>query len=190
MAARHKSFHRFNGLIVALMLGIFTGPARCQSGSPQIAPNDAKLRKQYEARIAQIFESIRRDGGLPKLARIHRRHDLEQLVCTAAVTGANPSGNFPAALIYRTPDPEPTTKDLEQIARFKDLQENPTPPWTRYSVAVWPAIDSESRQRIWWVGISIYTSALMEWVDNNLADDRPYRNDWKKFVAPDCRDTR
>lgn len=177
--------------VVVLILGIVAGSARCQSGIPQIATKDANLRQQYEARVGQIFESIRRDNGLPKFSRINHRHDLEQLVCTAAVNHASPLGhNFPATAMYKTSEPQSTTKELEQIARFKDLEENPTPPWTRYAVAVWPAIDHDSKQRVWWVGISIYASALMEWVDNNLTDDRAFRNDWRKLVAAPCLDVR
>jgi hypothetical protein len=173
------------------MLALLTGSARCQSGTPQIAGNDAKLRQEYEGRVAQIFESIRRDNGLPKFSRINHRHDLEQLVCTAALNDVSPwDHNFPAASMYKTSDPQSTTKELEQIARFKDLEENPTPPSTRYAVAIWPAIDHESKQRVWWVGISIYASALMEWVDNNLTDDRPFRNDWRKLVAAPCLEVR
>jgi hypothetical protein len=182
--------HRFHCMIVTSMFALLAGSARCQSG-PQIAPNDGKLRQQYEGRVAQIFESIRRDNGLPKFSRINHRHDLEQLVCTAAVNDASPWGhNFPAVSMYKTSEPQSTTKELEQIARFRDLEENPTPPWTRYAVAVWAGIDNETKQRVYWVGIKIYPSTLMEFVDNNLTDDRPYRNDWKKLVAAPCRDVR
>lgn len=175
---------------IALTLAMLTGSAKCQSGPVQISRQDAKLRKQYENRVSKLFETIRQEAGLPHLSRIRDRRDLVQLVCSAAVNDASPSANAPAAVMYRTRAPETTTEELDQIARFKDLEPDPTPPWTRYAVAVWPATDSESKQRVWWVGIKIYTSALMEWVDNNLTDDRPYRNNWKKLVAPGCRDVR
>ncbi len=85
--------HRVHGLRpVALTFAIFAGFALCQSGPPQITVLDTKLRQQYEGRVAHMFESIRKDNGLPKLARISHRHDLEQLVCTAALNDANPWG--------------------------------------------------------------------------------------------------
>lgn len=182
--------HQFRSLVIALMFEILSGSAMCQTRSLQISTQDTELREQYEDRVAQMFESIRQDSGLPHLARIRRRHDLEQLVCTAAVNDANPSGNVAAELMYRTSDPRSPTKELEQIARFKDLEENPMPPWTRYAVPAWPATDTKSKRLVWWVGIGIYWSAFFEWFDNNLTDDRPYRNDWKKLVTSACRDVR
>ncbi len=97
-------------------------------------------------------------------------------------------GNFPAALMYRTFDPGSVTEELQQIARFKDLSESE--PSARYAVAVWPETYNETKQRVYWVGIKIYDSAFWEFVDNNLTDDRPYRNDWKKLVAAPCREVR
>jgi hypothetical protein len=66
--------------------------------------------------------------------------------------------------MYRTADPQSVAEELKQIAQFKDLVENPTAPWKRYAVAVWPTVDKQTR-----------------------ADDRPYRNQWKDLVAPGCR---
>ncbi len=176
-------------ILVALALfGAFTGSALCQSGPAQFAANDAKLRKQYEGRVAQMFESIRKDAGLPRFARIRHRPDLEQLVCTAAATDTSPlRRNFPALLMYRTSEPGSATKELQDIARFKDILEDRASQWTRYAAAVWPAHDNQSKDPIWWVGIGIYESAMWEWIDNNLTDDRPYRNQWKDLVATPCR---
>jgi hypothetical protein len=181
--------HRFHGLVVTSMFAVLTASATCQS-SPQITASDAKLRQQYEGRVAQIFESIRRDNGLPMFSKISHRHDLEQLVCTAAVNDTSPwNYNSPGELMYKTSEPQTVTKELKSIARFQDLAGS-LPPSTRYAVAVWPGIDNETKQRVYWVGIEIYPSALMEFGDNNLTDDRPYRNDWKKLVATPCRDVR
>ena len=85
--------------------------------------------------------------------------------------------------MYRTADPQSPADDLKAIANFKDIEENPIPPWTRYAIAVWPTEDRSA----WWVGAGIYWSAMSEWFDNNLTDNKPYRNQWKDLVAPGCR---
>jgi hypothetical protein len=173
--------------VVALVVfGVFTSSAICQSS--QISVPDTKLRTRYENRVAQMFEAIRQDSRLPHLARIRHRNDLEQLVCSAAVHDQSPWGhNWPALLMYRTADPQSVAEELKQIAQFKDLVEDPTPPWKRYAIAVWPTLDKQTKERVWWVGAGIYYSAMWEWFDNNVTDDRPYRNQWKHLVAPGCR---
>jgi hypothetical protein len=149
---------------------------------------DSKIFEKYERQIAQHFESIRHENKLPKLSRIAHRQDLDQLVCTAALNDANPSGqNFPAALMYKTPDPESVTEELKSIARYNQVE---TPPNSRFAVAIWPGIEKETGRRIYWVGVEIYTSAFYEFVDNTFTDNRSYRNEWKKIVAPPCRDVR
>ena len=150
---------------------------------------DPKIFERYERQLAQSFESIRRDNALPKLARITHRQELDQLVCTAALNDANPSGqNFPANLMYKTSDPTSVPDELKSIARYKDLLEPSID--SRYAVSIWPGTDKETGRHIYWVGVEIYPSAFWEFIDNNFTDDRSYRNQWKKMVAPPCRNVR
>jgi hypothetical protein len=147
-----------------------------------------RFLKGYERQIAQTFESLRRENNLPKLSRITRRQELDQLVCTAALNGANPSGqNFPAKLMYKTSDPASVNEQLKSIAQYNQLE---TPPNSRYAVAIWPGTDKDTGRRIYWVGVEIYTSAFYEFIDNTFTDNRPYRNKWKEMVTPPCRDIR
>jgi hypothetical protein len=149
---------------------------------------DRRVFKQYEDQLSRVFESLRRENRAPKLSRIPDRQDLRELVCTAALNDANPYGeNSPANLMYKTPDPFLITEDLKSISRFKAVG---TPPDSRYAVAVWPGIDKKTGKAIYWVGVGIYTSAFFEFVDNTFTDNRPYRNDWQKLVAPSCRNAR
>jgi hypothetical protein len=174
---------------VALLLLLLLG-ANAQDPIPPRSTEirDPRIFERHERQVAQTFESIRRENDLPKLSRITHRQELDQLVCTAALNDANPSGqNSPAALMYKTSDPAAVTEELKSIARFSQVE---TPPNSRYAVAIWPRTDKETGQRIYWVGVEIYTSAFYEFIDNTFTDNRPYRNEWKKKVAPSCRDVR
>jgi hypothetical protein len=159
------------------------------SAQDTITPaRDPKIFDKYESQIAQTFESLRHENNLPKLSRITHRQDLDQLVCTAALNDANPRRhNSPAALMYKTSDPESVTEEMKSIARFNQVE---TPPNSRFAVAVWPGIEKQTGRHIYWVGVQIYPSAFFEFIDNTFTDNRSYRNDWKKLVAPSCRDVR
>jgi hypothetical protein len=173
---------------VALTVALLLSANKQYSVTPRSDPvesRDSKIFKKYEDQVAQIFESSRRANALPKLSRITHRQKLDQLVCTAALEDANPEGrNRPTHLMYKTPDPASVTLELKSIARYKDLDE---PSSNRYAVSIWPGTDKETGQRIYWVGVAIYPSAYYEFIDSNLTDDRFDRNEWKKMVAPHCR---
>jgi hypothetical protein len=47
--------------------------------------------------------------------------------------------------------------------------------------------DSQTGETTYWVGVQLFWSAAMEFFDYNFTDDIYYHNDWKKFVAPECR---
>jgi hypothetical protein len=174
--------------VALLLLSVLSANAQDSIAPRPAEVRDANIFEKYEGRVAQTFESIRRENYIPTLSRIIRRQELDQLVCTAALNDANPSGqNFPAALMYKTSDPASVTEELKSIARYNQLE---TPSNSRYSVAIWPGTDKKTGRRIYWVGVEIYMSAFYEFIDNNLTDNRPYRNQWKELVAPPCRDVR
>jgi hypothetical protein len=174
---------------VALLLLLLLSAYAQESSAPRTtALRDPKVFEGYERQLAQTFESLRRENNLPKLSRITRRQELDQLVCTAALNDANPSGqNFPAKLMYKTSDPASRNEELKSIARYNQLE---TPPNSRYALAIWPGTDKDTGRRIYWVGVEIYTSAFFEFIDNTFTDNRPYRIQWKELVAPSCRDVR
>ena len=147
------------------------------------------LRRQYEDEVAQSFEKFRDKDKLTRLKRIAHRQSLEQLVCTAALNDAPAwSQNSPGAVMYRTDNLAFVTQELERIACYKEIfPGSDSPPYTRYAVAVWPATDKKSGQPIYWIGIETYMSAWWEFLDNNFTDNRSYKDDWKKAVAPACR---
>ena len=89
--------------------------------------------------------------------------------------------------MYQTSDVAAITKELTSITTYKEIFGG-SETLSRYAVAIWPGTDKQTGQRLYWVGIKMYASPFWEFIDNNLTDDRPYRNDWKHLVAPVCRD--
>lgn len=88
------------------LLSVLNASAQDPAAPRPTEPRDPTIFEKYERQVAQTFESIRRESALPKLTRIAHRPRLDQLACTAALNDANPSGqNFPANLMYKTPDP-------------------------------------------------------------------------------------
>jgi hypothetical protein len=153
------------------------------AGRP-IEDRNKKLFERYEDQVAQVFESIRLEKGLPKLTRILRRRDLDQLVCTTALNDAGEPYELAGGSMYKTSDPVSVTDGLKSSAEFNHPY---TPPSSRYAVAIWPGTDKESGKRTYWVGIHVYPSAFAEFIAYTFTDSRPSRNSWKKLVAPACR---
>jgi hypothetical protein len=140
--------------------------------------------KEKEDQVAKLFEGIRADAKLPKLERIRHRADLEQGVCTSALTG-QPSKQGAAS--YMTGDPESITPELKSIAASNRLDPHNKPWYARYSVAVWRVKDSQSGKVAYRVGVGLYETGLAEFVDCHFTDDVHYCGKWKESVAPPCR---
>lgn len=64
-------------LFLAVSL-ISNGWVKCQPQS-EATESAAKVRESYEDQVARMFDSIRQEAGLPRLAKIRHRHELEQL---------------------------------------------------------------------------------------------------------------
>lgn len=144
--------------------------------------------KEKEDQVAKLFEGIRVDGKLPQLKRIGHRESLEQKVCTIALTGKPPKHmSTNTSGFYRTANPDSVTPELSKVASFNNLQPKNNPSYARYSVAVWPVKDSQTGERVYWVGIQLFWSAGMEFFDYHFTDDIYYHNEWKKSIAVQCR---
>ena len=138
--------------------------------------------EQKEDQVAKLFEGIRADAKIPALKRIRHRDDLEQEVCTSAVTGKPQSPAF-----YVTPTPESIAPELRKIAAFNRVGPKNTPGYTRYSVAVWRVKEPQSGVLLYWVGVRSYGTAVGEFVDCHFTDDVFYCGKWKESVARPCR---
>jgi hypothetical protein len=138
--------------------------------------------KEKEDQIAKLFEGIRADAKIPPLKRIRHRDDLEQQVCTSALTGKSQSPAF-----YVTAIPEAITPELKKIASFNRVGPRNTPWSTRYSVAVWRVREPQTGGVLYWVGVRSYGTAVGEFVDCHFTDDVFYCGKWKESVARPCR---
>lgn len=190
MLARLRTF-----ALAALVVGIVSpaGLISGQQSSPSAGDLSSKRsRVRHEDEVARLFEETRVAAHRRPLTRTGRLRPLEQLVCTAALRDKPAwQQNSPARLMYRTADPGQLTTELKQIAEYEDISGDNAPDRVmRYAVAAWPTVDKMTGQPAFWVGVQLRPKAWIEFVDQNLTDDRPYRNDWKASVAPECRSVR
>jgi hypothetical protein len=178
--------------ILLLVVGTAT-PLRAQQAPDQA--KQAQSRREMgerdiakEDKVAKLFETIRADLNSHKLSRINHPDNLEQTVCTTAITGMLPKhpsiGEF---AIYKTSRPESISTELNKIASFDALHPKNKTGYQRYSVAVWRTRDLQTGESIYWVGVQLFWSVPMEFFDYHFTDDISYHNDWKKSVAPECR---
>jgi hypothetical protein len=143
--------------------------------------------KNKEEAVAKLFEVIRVEARLPRLKRIKHRPQLEQGICTGALTGERPKG---ASAFYTTTDPQSPTPELKKIASSNPLDRyHPGRPiYERYSVSVWKTKAPQSGNAdLYWVGVGMYGSAAGEFVDCHFTDDVNYCGKWKETIAPPCR---
>ena len=109
-----------------------------------------------EDQIAKLFESIRSNLNSPKLTRIGHRDNLEQEVCTMALTGTLPKRPLTDTLaFYKTLQPETISPELNHVASFNALHVKNKAGYRRFSVAVWRNRDSQSKEAVYWVGVEL-----------------------------------
>ena len=144
--------------------------------------------RDKEDQVAKLFETIRSDSKSFKLSRIGRRDNLEQQVCTIALTGTLLKHSLlGTSAFYKTSRPESITPELNRVALFGTPRPKNNLGYHRYSVAVWRTKDSKTGETAYWVGVELYWSAAAEFFDYHFTDDISYHNLWKKSVAPQCR---
>jgi hypothetical protein len=158
-------------------------PTKQAASRPAMGDRD----KAKEDQVAKLFETIRADAKIPQLKRIRHRADIEERVCTVALTGVRLDHSVGNTFsLYKTLEPESISPELKQVALFEDFNfKNGRYP--RYSVAVWRTKNPQTGDTVYWVGAQRYWSAVEEFVDYHLTDDVFYHEDWKKNVAPECR---
>jgi hypothetical protein len=168
-------------------------------------PASAPHRNSHEEDVvAHVFDTVRADAKLHRLSRITDRKELEQLVCTASVNGkitvstttilvGTPSLpiDIPSTL-YKTASPGDVTPELRTIALFERPRgrSGRTPGHKRYSVAVWPVQREKDSNPEYWVGIGLFWSTGSEFFQNHFTDSIEYKNKWKRFVAPECKEVK
>jgi hypothetical protein len=159
---------------------------------------DRKKNIQAEDAVAALFHHEREKAKLPPLKRIKDRRSLQQLVCTAAVTGKTPlyPNGFPMLAdlqdepsdLYKTTNPSEVTAELQRIALFERPRKNGhSPGYSRYSVAVWPDREPIEGQPAYWVGIELFWSSSSEIFLNHFTDQREWKNEWERAVTEECQ---
>lgn len=186
-----------------------------QGSTPVLKPQNDRRK---EDAVAKLFDQVRKDAKLLRLSRVEERTSLQQLVCTTAVTGKIPRfrtgfpvlgndstdvvnqqqvGNSAAkayqpSALYKTTSPEELTPELRRVA----LLERPrgrhghSSGYARYSVAIWPVQQPTNEKSEYWVGVELFWSAGSEFFLNHFSDAMEWKNEWKSFVTPECRDVR
>jgi hypothetical protein len=173
----------FVGVVFALLAS--TGQEALAAGEPRDAGRlTVEREKEKEDQVAKQFESIRAGANIPPLQRIGHRADLEQSVCTSALTDTPPKLGF---AFYVTADPESVTPELRKIALSNRMDSKRKPWYSRYSVAIWGVHDQQAGTVTYRVGVGLYGSAAGEFVDCHFTDDVHYCGNWKKLIAPSCR---
>jgi len=172
-----------SGIVFALLAS--TAHEALAAGEPRDAGRLIVERdKEKEDQVAKLFEGIRAEANISPLQRIGHRADLEQSICTSALTDTPPKV---ASAFYVTVDPESVTPELKKIASSNRLDSKKKPWYSRYSVAIWRVKDQQAGTVTYWVGVGLYESAAGEFVDCHFTDDVHYCGNWKKLVARPCR---
>src|SRR5262249_51894920 len=150
---------------------------------PQVIP---ERDKNKEEDVAKLFDAIRAEAKLPRLKRIEHRPQLQQAICTGALTGERPKN---VSAFYVTTDPQSATPELKTIASSNRLDRYHAgkPIYERYSVAVWKTKTQSGNADDYWIGIGMYGSAAGEFVDCHFTDDVHYCGMWKDSIARPCR---
>ena len=175
--------------LVSVAVLCLLGTVLANSGSR----TNATREPQKEDEVAATLAAARQQAGRDKLTRVRYRPELQQIVCSAAIEGAEPhyphgvpalSGiktmNRPTAM-YKTDDPAKVAEINDELQRLAAKEQG-----ARFSVAVWSGSRSD-KTREYWVGIGVYKGASTEWFERHLTDDVFVRNDWKQVVLPECR---
>jgi hypothetical protein len=159
---------------------------------------------QEEDAVANLFDTVRKDAKLHRLSRIKDRIALQQLACTVSVTDRVPlfANGFPVignnlkdqdtpGALYKTVNPSELDPELQRIALFERPRgHGHSPGYARYSVAVWPTQETIAGKIEYWVGIELFWSAGNEFFLNHFSDAMEWKNQWKMFVAAECRDVK
>jgi hypothetical protein len=167
-------------LIAALMFvasGVF----------PQGQQEHAKRDIGKEDSVASLFEKARLQAGGGRLRRIKYRKELEAKVCDATVRNKakGPDDRYPASrfVLYRTAAPDQLNSEIERIASYDKGNKGSS----RYAVAVWERESLLDHSQYWVIGISQYPDSFAEFIENHLTDAALYHNQWKDYVAAECR---
>ncbi len=168
-----------------LAIVALTFSAHAQVTQPNASKWSPKSKRAAEKAVAKKLDEIRAAANRPPLERVSPSVREVELVCTAALTGGKEGDPIWGGLeTYVTNDLSAETDALN-----KSTLGLPKKQWPRYSVIVERNPKSTPENPAYTVGVARRPSALMEFFAP-LFFDVPFKgmNDWKKKVAPECRD--
>lgn len=168
---------------------LLTISAFAQTTEPSTSGWSAKSKKEAEDAVASRIEMTRAAAKRPALKRVNPSIRELELVCTAALTGRTRGDPVMGGLeTYVTDDLSAETEPLKELTLGRYY---PAKKWPRYSVIVELSANSKPDHLEYTVGVARRPSAALEFFAP-LFFDVPFRgmNEWKKQVAPDCRNRR
>jgi hypothetical protein len=174
-------------LLRLVVLAVLTISAYPQTTLPGATEWSAKSKKAAEDAVAGTIEMMRVAAQRPALKRVNPSIRELELVCTAAVTGHRAGDPIIGGLTtYETDDLSVETDALKEMIIGKFYPEKK---WPRYSVIVERKANSGPEKPVYAVGVVRRPSGALEFFAP-LFFDVPFKgmNDWKKQVAPECRD--
>jgi hypothetical protein len=170
-----------------VVLAVLTISAYAQTTQSSATEWSAKSKKAAEDAVAGAIEKMRAAAKRPALKRVNPSIREVELVCTAAVKGSKASDPIMGGLTtYETDDLSVETDALKEMI-LGELY--PKKKWPRYSVIVERKAISTPEKPIYTVGVARRPSEELDFFAP-LFFDVPFKgmNEWKKQVAPECRD--
>lgn len=162
-------------LLFSPVLAQSQGPA---SATKEVFTADERRRAlQIENAVAKEFEDLLKNSGSRSLARVSTSAKYRQILCSASVDGLN-SNQAGSGFRWTTTDP---------TALGPQVRKTVLSPWfVHFLVTAYPARTPNFAAGTYWVEISFRGSPFAEWLENNLTDQALYKNEWKKYIAPQC----
>jgi hypothetical protein len=171
-------------LTIQVNLYVCLAVAQQQTGSGHPSTQNSSAIGHAQDAVSKAFEDARQNAKLPKLRRTTAPASQRAYACDAAKTGkprllAELSLKTNSFVTYKTTTPEAPTSELTQLAQKNGSY------FKRFSVAAWP--DNSGTDREFWIIVQLRGSAGSEFFENHFTDAIEWRNDWKKEVAPACK---
>jgi hypothetical protein len=169
------------------VLAVLTISVNAQTTQPSASGWSAQSKKAAEDAVASRVRMIRAAAKRPALKRVNPSAMELELVCTAALTGQKVWDPIFAGLeTYVTDDLSAETETLRKVTLGLAAKQ-----WPRYSVIVELSANSRPEHLEYTVGVARRPSVALEFFAPLLFDE-PFKgmNDWKKQVAPDCKNRR
>jgi hypothetical protein len=179
-------FSSMKSFLRSVVVAVLTISAYAQTTRRSTSEWSSKSERAAEDAVASKFEMIRASAKRPALKRVNPSMIELELVCTAALTGRTVGDPVMGGLeTYATDDLSAETEPLKELTLGRAY---PTKKWPRYSVIVERNASSKPEHPEYTVGVARRPSAALEFFAP-LFSDVPFKgiNEWKKQVAPDCK---